>query len=99
MSNVKVNLQEVSDLASKIRIVNNNIYDTLTKAKVKMNDLNTTWQSDGSDAIRNKFNILSNRFATQKDLIEQYSKFLDHTVNTYDTLESTIVFNANNVSE
>lgn len=99
MDNLKVNLQEVSDLASKIRVINNNIYDCLNNAKTKMNDLSNTWQSDGSEAIRLKFNTLANHFETQKEIIENYSKFLDNTVTSYDTLESTIVFNANNVND
>lgn len=99
MEQVKISLQEVNDMANKIKVLNNNMYDTLAKAKDKMNELNNIWSSDGSDAIRARFNNLSSRFETQREVIDSYSNFLIHTVNSYDTLESTIVFNANAINE
>ena len=99
MEKVKISLQEVNDIANKIKLLNNNMYEILLKTKDKMNELNSIWISDGSDAIRLKFNNLSNRFETQREVIDSYSNFLTHTVNSYDTLESTIVFNANAINE
>ena len=99
MEKVKVSLQEVSDLANKIKLLNNNMYETLNKTKDKINELNNIWSSDGSDAIRTKFNTLSSRFEMQRETIDTYSNFLTHAVNSYDTLESTIVFNANAINE
>ena len=99
MEHIKISLADVNDLAFKINLINNQIYEQLLNAKNKMNELNAIWESDGSSAIRTRFNILSNKFDTQKEVIDSYSKFLNHLVNTYDSLESTIVFNANSINE
>ena len=99
MDNIKISLQEVNDLANKINLLNNSMYDCLMKAKNKMNELNNTWQSDGCDAIRQRFNGLSVKFDKQREIIDAYSRFLNNAANSYDALETTITFNANAINE
>ena len=38
----------------------------------------------------------SGKFIDESEVIESYARFLDSTVNDYDSLESTIVANASN---
>lgn len=94
MASIKISLQEVSDTASKIYNLNQLMYEELMEMKKEMNALNGTWISDGSEEIRERFNLFANRFEKQKDTIDQYAKFLDLTVSSYDTLETTITGNA-----
>ncbi len=97
MANIKISLQEVSDTANKLRTLNQMMDEELNEMKMEMNLLDGTWVSDGSSEIRNKFNLFSNRFEKQKATIDQYARFLDLTVSSYDTLETTIASNASSM--
>jgi uncharacterized protein YukE len=97
MANIKISLQEVSDTANKLRTLNQMMDEELNDMKMEMNLLDGTWVSDGSSEIRNKFNLFSNRFEKQKATIDQYARFLDLTVSSYDTLETTIASNASSM--
>lgn len=94
MANIQISLQEVTDTASKIRNLNQMMYDELMNLKQEMNALSSVWQSEGADTLRNQFNLFTNRFERQKETIDEYAKFLDLTVSSYDSLESTITSNA-----
>ena len=97
MNNIKISLNEVNECAVKIRSANQLMYDLLTQMKNDMNQTNVSWISDGGEAIRTKFNQFANRFEIQKEIIESYARFLDQTVSSYDTLETTITSNATNM--
>lgn len=94
MDQIKITLNEVSNLASQIRLINANLDDVLDYAKRLMQDLNVVWNSDGATAIMNRFLQFSNRFNEESETIESYARFLDYTVSSYDSLESTIESNA-----
>ncbi len=97
MEEIKISLADVSACASLIRTINQQMYATLQNMKKEMNDLNSTWISEGGEAIRTRFNTFSSRFDRQKEVIDRYSQFLDFTVNSYDSLETTITSNANSI--
>ena len=94
MANIQISLQEVQDTANQLRSLNMLMDDELNAMKSEMNRLDSSWISDGSLEIRNKFNLFSSRFEKQKETINQYAKFLDLAVSSYDTLETTITSNA-----
>ena len=94
MDNLKISLAGVKDTSGAIRVCNEQIYSALIEAKKQMNDLAMVWQSDGSEAIRQRFNQFAAQFETQKQFIESYARFLDTAVSSYDTLEATIQNNA-----
>lgn len=94
MSNIQISLQEVQDTANQLRSLNMLMDEELNAMKSEMNRLDSSWISDGSLEIRNKFNLFSSRFEKQKETINQYAKFLDLAVSSYDTLETTITSNA-----
>lgn len=94
MANVQISLQEVQDTANQLRSLNMLMDEELNAMKSEMNRLDSSWISDGSLEIRNKFNLFSSRFEKQKETINQYAKFLDLAVSSYDTLETTITSNA-----
>ena len=94
MANIQISLQEVQDTANQLRSLNMLMGEELNAMKSEMNRLDSSWISDGSLEIRNKFNLFSSRFEKQKETINQYAKFLDLAVSSYDTLETTITSNA-----
>ena len=94
MANIHISLQEVQDTANQLRSLNMLMDAELNAMKSEMNRLDSSWISDGSLEIRNKFNLFSTRFEKQKETINQYAKFLDLAVSSYDTLETTITSNA-----
>lgn len=94
MANIQISLQEVQDTANQLRSLNMLMDEKLNAMKSEMNRLDSSWISDGSLEIRNKFNLFSSRFEKQKETINQYAKFLDLAVSSYDTLETTITSNA-----
>lgn len=94
MANIQISLQEVQDTANQLRSLNMLMDEELNAMKSEMNRLDSSWISDGSLEIRNKFNLFSSRFEKQKETINQYAKFLDLAISSYDTLETTITSNA-----
>ena len=94
MANIHISLQEVQDTANQLRSLNMLMDEELNAMKSEMNRLDSSWISGGSLEIRNKFNLFSSRFEKQKETINQYAKFLDLAVSSYDTLETTITSNA-----
>ena len=70
MENIHISLDDVTETASRIRQLSDAMYEDLTAMKKDMNLLSGTWISEGSEEIRNRFNMLSARFEDQKDVIE-----------------------------
>jgi uncharacterized protein YukE len=91
---ISISLNEVSETASRIRQLNQMMYDSLNEMKQEMNLLSGTWISDGSEEIRTRFGMFANRFERQKTVIDEYARFLELTVSSYDSLESAITGNA-----
>lgn len=94
MDNLRISLGQVSECAARIRTCNQQMYEDLNRMKKDMNETNVSWISDGAEAIRARFNQFASRFDTQKEVIDTYARFLDRTVESYDTLETTITSNA-----
>ena len=87
---IKITMGEVTKTASTIRSLNKSLTDKLNDIGTGMNALAQTWQSDASNTIRDKFRNLSPRFQEYQAVIESYAKFLDETVKSYQSTESSI---------
>lgn len=96
MDQLKISLPEVSSTASQIRTYNSNLDDTLSYVNKLMHELNSVWLSNGQEALLARFEKFSQKFINESEIIENYARFLDDTVSSYDSLESTIVANASN---
>lgn len=94
MSQIKITLPEVSNMAASLRNHNKKLDDTLSYVSRTMLELNSSWRSLGADRILANFNKFSRVFIDESQAIEEYAKFLDFTVSTYDSIESTISSNA-----
>lgn len=96
MEHLKISLPEVSTTASQIRAYNSKLDDTLSYVSKVMNELNSVWLSNGEEALLARFQKFSQKFINESEIIENYARFLDDTVASYDSLESTILANASN---
>ena len=97
MSTLKISLAEVSETASRIRTLNQQMYEQLAAIKKEMNQTNVSWISDAGETIRSRFNQFETRFDKEKETIDSYVRFLDLTVQSYDSLETTINSNASGI--
>ena len=52
---IQISLAEVAETASRIRSLNQQMFDSLSEMKKEMNLLSGTWISDGSEEIRSRF--------------------------------------------
>ncbi len=95
-NNIQITLSEVSETASAIRNYNSALDDILNYVNRIMHELNSIWLSDGEEMLLSRFQRFSAKFIDESEVIESYARFLDSTVNDYDSLESTIVANASN---
>ena len=96
MDQLKISLPEVSQAAGQIRTYNSNLDQTLSYVNKIMNELNSIWLSDGEETLLARFQKFAQKFTNESEIIENYARFLDDTVSSYDSLESTIVANASN---
>lgn len=99
MDGIRISLQEVNDCATRIAGMNERLQECLLNMKKEMNLLNDSWISDAARETIRKFNMVSQRFEKQKEVIEGYTQFLHLTVSSYDSLESTIAANASGMQE
>lgn len=96
MDDIKITLPEVSNSAATLRSINSNLDDVLNQTSRLMTGLNDFWKGTAGETIVQRFNKFANRFIDESETIEEYAKFLDYTVSSYDSLESTITTNASN---
>ena len=94
MADIKITFQEVRDKTAQIRSYNETLTQTLESIKSAINALEAEWTSDTSDTIRAKITGMQPKFDSYKEVIESYAKFLDTTVQQYETTESTLNTNA-----
>lgn len=91
---IQISLPEVANTAGTIRTINENLSARLEEIKAEMNALSSTWQSEASNAIREKFKGMEPRFEEYKNVIVSYAAFLDSTVKGYEDTENAIKNNA-----
>lgn len=91
---ILVTTQVLSDTAKDIRTINGELDSKLADINKEMNSLQNTWKSDAANDIRAAMNALKPKFEQYKNVVESYAKFLDATVQNYESTESTIQNNA-----
>lgn len=96
MDEINIGLAEVSESSKNIKLINENLDDTLNYVSKSMNELNSVWLSKGAETLMERFLNFSKKFQIESETIDTYANFLDHTVSSYDSLESTITANASN---
>lgn len=91
---INISLNEVSATANTLRTLNTTLASDLTSIKTEINNLSSSWQSDGADTIQAKINGMQTTFENYQKVIDSYAKFLDETVSSYQTAESSVNANA-----
>lgn len=78
---IKVNTDQVTQIASEIDSLNKQLLDELEKCKSTLNNLANVWTGEASNATREAFNSFANTyFQNYHDIIDQYVKFLKENV-------------------
>jgi len=96
MDEIRITLADVSNASANIKSINMNLDDTLATISRTMSELNSVWKGNAGETIVSNFNKFANRFIDESEVINDYAKYLDFTVSTYDSLESAITTNATN---
>lgn len=91
---IKISTQVLRDTSEKVNKINASMDTALADINKKMNDLEATWKSDAASDIRAAMNALKPRFEQYKNVVNDYSKFLVTTAQSYETTETSIQNNA-----
>ena len=91
---IRISTQVLTDTATKVRNINNNLDAKLADINKAMNDLEATWKSDAANDIRAAMNALKPRFEEYKAVVESYAKFLVNTAQSYESTENAVQTNA-----
>ncbi|MCP3776055.1 pore-forming ESAT-6 family protein [Paenibacillus sp. MZ04-78.2] len=91
---ISISTAEVTQTAATIRTLNGSLTTKLEEIKKEMNSLTSSWDSDASRTIQDKFNANSQKFSDYRAVVDSYAAFLDNTVSNYDATETTINSNA-----
>ena len=94
MEGITITMAQVSSTAQSISSTNTSLFSTLDGARQKVNDLQSTWQSDAGETIRTKMNSMRARFDEYQKVINEYARFLNNTVQNYNATEAAINQNA-----
>ncbi len=74
---IKVNTDQVAQIASRIESLNQKLKDELEATQADINSLSTSWHGEASDAVRQSYEAFAkNFFQNYYDVIDQYVKFL-----------------------
>lgn len=90
MDNLNITLEEVTRTAAQLRAENTQLNGCLQDIHQCMNQLTNDWQSPAAQTIRAKFQSMLPIFDQYHEIVENYAKFLDQTVVTYQTMESKL---------
>lgn len=97
MEELKISLAQVMHCAAEIRSCSQVMSEALERMRKEVSSTSGSWISEGGEAIRTRFQIFAGRFENQRQLMESYAQFLERAVESYDSLESTIISNASGI--
>jgi WXG100 family type VII secretion target len=90
MEGITITMAEVSSTAASINSTNQALFSNLDTTRAKVNDLQSTWQSDAGETIRAKMNSMRQRFDEYQKVVDEYARFLNNTVTNYNATEGQI---------
>jgi WXG100 family type VII secretion target len=80
---IKVNTEQVEQIAGNIERLNNQLNDSLKNSQQTITNLKNSWEGQASDATISSFNEFAQKyFQNYYDVIDQYVKFLRQNVAT-----------------
>ncbi|MGX8835566.1 pore-forming ESAT-6 family protein [Amedibacillus sp. YH-ame6] len=90
MDSLLITLAEVSHTSMQIRQENQQLSNCLKDIHQCMNQITNEWQSPAAQTIRTKFQGMIPIFDHYREIVENYAKFLDQTVQTYQSIEDQL---------
>lgn len=90
MEQMMITMSDISGCASSMRTQNTSMRLNLDEIHTIMNQLATYWQSPAAETLRARFQAMLPVFDNYKIIIDHYAKFLDQTVETYQTMEQKL---------
>ena len=90
MESLHITMAEVTHTASLLRQENQQLNTCLGDIHICMNQLTNEWQSPAAETIRTKFQSMKPIFERYHEIVENYAKFLDQTVQTYQSMEGKL---------
>lgn len=80
-NSIRINTDEVSQVASSIEQTNNKLFDALERGKQEIEKLGNIWSGEAYEATASSFTSFAAKyFQTYKDIIDQYVTFLRKNV-------------------
>ena len=88
----KISYEEVTNIANSLHNSASTIKTILDETTKKMARMNTeeTWKSQAALDLVEKYKVLASKFDMFYNAIDNYSKFLNQTVATYQAADKTI---------
>lgn len=93
MATMYINYGSFSDWAVKISNDNDKLLEYLNEICKIINNLESTYQSNASTAIREKINGMKPNFEQYYQVVETYAKFVKTTGDMYKNIENINVTN------
>lgn len=94
MSQIHVSVSKVRDIALSLKQINLQLSQCLEEMVRQMNALESSWESETSQMIRDKFNALSPHFENYAKVIDSYVAYLNQTADNYEATEASLSKNA-----
>ncbi len=97
----KISYEEVSNIAKELNASSTKMKEILEDTTNKMQAVNTeeTWKSAAASNLYDKFKTLSAKFESFYTAINNYSQFLNQTVETYRAADAAIKNASDNLAE
>lgn len=80
-NNIRVNTDQVAQIASNLEALNKRLTEELTNSKQTVDQLSSIWEGEAAQATISSFdNFAAKYFQTYEDVINQYVQFLRRNV-------------------
>lgn len=90
MDTITITLEDLTASAGEIKNINANMQNTVEEMNGVIKEVAEYWQSEASTTFNAKFTSFMRVFDDCKQAIDNYAKFLDDTVATYEAADAAI---------
>ena len=85
MAEMKIDTQRLVGAAGYIRGKNNSLNDILVNFSKKVEDLQSTWESEAGTHTQDAIKSLKPRFEDYRKVLNSYADYLEKTAESYET--------------
>lgn len=98
MAEMKIDTQRLSTAATDIKNMNGSLNEILGSFSKKVEELQSTWESDAGERTQKAIKNLEPRFEDYRKVLNSYAEYLEKTAESYESTEKTLVNNADNMA-